>query len=97
MNYIYLKKFLVEFINDNHTKGYNKFQLMQKFINLYREIKLDYSNITDEFKKILIKKKINKIIQLNLKIYIISNIFLHKVTIIYIIIIILKELSKIYY
>ena len=97
MNYIYLKKFLVEFINDNHTKGYNKFLLMQKFINLYREIKLDYSNITDEFKKILIKKKINKIIQLNLKIYIISNIFLHKVTIIYIIIIILKELSKIYY
>ena len=48
---IYLRKFLVEYLYDMINKGYNKSQLLDLFIKKYGEIKIDYNNISDEFKK----------------------------------------------
>ena len=48
---IYLRKFLVEYLYDMINKGYNKSQLLDLFIKKYGEIKIDYNNISEEFKK----------------------------------------------
>ena len=48
---IYLRKFLVEYLYDMINKGYNKSQLLYLLIKKYGEIKINYNNISEEFKK----------------------------------------------